>query len=263
MRRYARLFTRLCKVSLMRQMAYRPHFFLMVFGKVIRMVLLLLFFQAVFLKVDRLGQWTFDQVLLLFATFHLVDYIMSITFQRNLSYGLPALIQSGNLDSRMTLPVNPLFMASLEDIDMMDFISFIPCLGLLIYALHRLGFAFTWLQAVMYGLLIANALIFLFAIVLIIATISFWTTQSAGLARVFDDLTRVGRYPLDIFEGFWKFFFIYVLPLALISQVPSQALLGALSPGFLLYALAISGLLAVVAIRFWRTGLKNYSSTSS
>jgi len=115
----------------------------------------------------------------------------------------------------------------------------------------------------MYGLLIANALIFLFAIVLIIATISFWTTQSAGLARVFDDLTRVGRYPLDIFEGFWKFFFIYVLPLALISQVPSQALLGALSPGFLLYALAISGLLAVVAIRFWRTGLKNYSSTSS
>jgi len=31
----------------------------------------------------------------------------------------------------------------------------------------------------------------------------------------------------------------------------------------LLYALASSGLLAVVAIRFWKTGLKNYSSTSS
>ena len=263
MRRYARLFMLLCRVSLMRQMAYRPHFFLMIFGKVIRMVLLLFFFQAVFLKVDRLGQWTFDQVLLLFATFHLVDYAMSITFQRNLSYHLPTLIQSGNLDSRMTLPINSLFMASLENIDMMDFISFIPCLGLLVYALHRLGFAFTWLQALTYGLLIVNALIFLFAVVLIIATISFWTTQSAGLARVFDDLTRVGRYPLDIFEGFWKFFFIYVLPLALISQVPSQALLGTLSPGFLLYALASSAVLAVIAIRFWRTGLKNYSSTSS
>jgi ABC-type uncharacterized transport system permease subunit len=68
--RYATLFALLCRVSLMRQMAYRPHFFLMIFGKVIRMVLLLLFFHAVFFKVDALGQWTFDQVLLLFATFH-------------------------------------------------------------------------------------------------------------------------------------------------------------------------------------------------
>jgi ABC-2 type transport system permease protein len=263
MKRYARLFWLLCRASLMRQMAYRPHFFLMVSGKVIRMVLLLFFFQAVFLRIDRLGRWTFDQVLLLFATFHLVDYLISITFQRNLSYRLPELIQSGNLDSRLGLPVDPLFMASLENVDLMDFISFIPCLGLLVYALHRLGFAFSWLQALLYCLLIVNAVVFLFAVVLIIATISFWTTRSAGLARVFDDLTRVGRYPLDIFEGFWKFFFIYVLPLALIAQLPSQALLGALSPGFLLYAVAASSLLAVIAVRFWKAGLNNYSSTSS
>lgn len=260
--RYATLFALLCRVSLMRQMAYRPHFFMMIFGKVIRMVLLLLFFQAVFLKVDALGQWTFDQVLLLFATFHLVDYLMSITFQRNLSYHLPALIQNGDLDSRMILPVNLLFLASLESIDMMDLASFLPCLGLLVYALYRLGFAFTWLQAVMYGLLLVNALMFLFAVVLIIATVSFWTTQSAGLGRIFDDLTRIGRYPLDIFEGFWKFCFIYVLPLALIAQAPAQALLGTLSPAFALYAFGLSTLLVGGAIGFWKMGLKTYSSTS-
>lgn len=261
--RYATLFVLLCRVSLMRQMAYRPHFFLMVFGKVIRMVLLLLFFQAVFFKVDALGQWTFDQVLLLFATFHMVDYLMSITFQRNLSYHLPALIQNGNLDSRMILPVNLLFLSSLESIDMMDLVSFIPCLGLLAYALYRLEFAFTWLQALMYGLLLVNALMFLFAVVLMIASISFWTTQSAGLGRIFDDLTRIGRYPLDIFEGFWKFVFIYVLPLALIAQAPSQALLGSLDPGFALYAFGCSTLLVVIAVGFWKMGVRAYSSTSS
>jgi ABC-2 type transport system permease protein len=261
--RYATLFVFLCRMSLMRQMAYRPHFFLMVLGKVIRMLLLLLFFQAVFFKVDALGRWTFDQVLLLFATFHMVDYLMSITFQRNLSYHLPALIQNGNLDSRMILPVNLLFLASLESIDMMDLFSFIPCIGLLAYALHRLEFEFTWLQALMYGLLVMNALVFLFAVVLIVAAISFWTTQSAGLGRIFDDLTRIGRYPLDIFEGFWKFFFIYVLPLALIAQTPSQALLGTLAPGFVLYAFVFSSLLAIIAVGFWKMGLRTYSSTSS
>lgn len=247
----------------MRQAAYRPHFCWMVLGKVIRMALLLFFFQAVFLKVDRLGQWTFDQVLLLFATFHMVDYFMSITFQRNLSSHLPNLIQSGELDSRLILPVNPLFMASLENLDMIDFISLIPCLGLLGYALYRLDVSFTCLQAAMYGLLVVNALIFLFGVILTIAATSFWTTRAAGLARLFDDLTRVGRYPLDIFEGFWKFFFIYVFPLALISQVPTQALLGVLSPSFLMYAFGVSMLSLFVAVRFWKVGLRAYSSTSN
>ena len=112
--RYLRLCAMLCKFALMRQMAYRTHFFLMITGKVVRMALLLFFFQAVFLKVDRLGAWSYDHILLLFATFHLVDYLMSITFQRNLAFRLPERIHTGELDARMILPVNLLFISSLE-----------------------------------------------------------------------------------------------------------------------------------------------------
>src|SRR4030067_475906 len=104
--RYVRLFLLFIKIGLMRQMAYRPHFFIMITGKVIRMGLLLFFFQAIFLKVDRIGQWSYDHVLLLFATFHILDYLMSITFQRNLSFYLPRQIQNGELDRRMVLPAN-------------------------------------------------------------------------------------------------------------------------------------------------------------
>ncbi len=86
----------LFKFALMRQMAYRSHFFLMITGKVVRMALLLFFFQAVFLKVDRLGAWTYDHVLLLFATFHIVDYLISITFQRNLAFMLPGGFRPGS-----------------------------------------------------------------------------------------------------------------------------------------------------------------------
>lgn len=110
----------------MRQMAYRPHFLLMVAGKIIRIVLLYFFFQAIFLKIDRLGQWTFEEVLLLFATFHFVDFLMSITFQRNLIGFLPRWVQTGELDSRLLLPVNQLFLISFENVDLIDLFSFIP-----------------------------------------------------------------------------------------------------------------------------------------
>jgi len=263
LRRYWELFLFFVKVGLMKQMAYRPHFFLMITGKVIRIALLFFFFQAIFFKVSRIGEWTWEQVLLLFATFHVVDYVMSITFGRNLSSHLPSRVHTGEMDYRMILPANLLFFASLEDVDMMDFFSFLPTLGFLGWVLWRLDMAIPPLQVVLYILLIANALVFLYAVILAIATTSFWTTQSYGLAVIFDNLMKIGRYPLDIFEGFWKVVFIYFVPLVLIAQVPAQALLGALSPGFVLFAFGVSGTALALALTFWRRGVKNYMSASS
>jgi ABC-2 type transport system permease protein len=261
--RYLTLFFLFIRIGLMHQMAYRPHFFMMIAGKIVRIGLLFFFFQAIFLKVDRIGQWTFDQVLLLFATFHIVDFLMSITFQRNLSFHLPRLIQTGELDSRMVLPTRLLFFVSFENIDLMDFFSFLPSLGFLGYVFYRIGFDFSWFQAIAYVLLLVNALIFIFAVVLIIATVSFWTTQSYGMAKIFDNLLKVGRYPLDIFEGFWKVVFIYFLPLILIAQIPTQALLQTLSLKFIVFAFSVTGIFLFLALNFWRVGLKNYLSASS
>jgi ABC-2 type transport system permease protein len=192
-----------------------------------------------------------------------VDFVMSITFHRNLSFHLPRRIQTGELDWRMILPVNTLFFVSFEDLDLMDFFSFLPTLGFLGYVLYRIGFDFTWIQAISYVLLLVNALIFLFAIVLLIATISFWTTQSYGIGRIFDNLLKIGRYPLDIFEGFWKVVFIYFLPLGLIAQVPAQALLQAISFKFVLFAFCVSAIFLFLALNFWKVGVRNYLSASS
>jgi ABC-2 type transport system permease protein len=263
MQRYFKLFILFIKIGLMRQMAYRPHFFMMIAGKIIRIGLLFFFFQAIFLKVDRIGQWTFDQVLLLFATFHIVDFLMSITFQRNLSFDLPRLIQRGELDSRMVLPTNLLFFISFENIDLIDFFSFLPSLGFLGYVFYRIGFNFSWFQGMAYVLLLVNALIFIFAMVLLIATVSFWTTQSYGMARIFDNLLKIARYPLDIFEGFWRVIFIYFLPLILIAQIPVQALLQMLSIKFIFFAFGITFIFLTLALNFWKIGLRHYLSAST
>jgi ABC-2 type transport system permease protein len=192
-----------------------------------------------------------------------VDYGMSVTFQRNLAFFLPQRIQTGELDSRMILPVNLLFIASFEHVDVVDFFSFLPSLGFLGYVLYRLEFAFSPAQAVVYVLLLINALVFLYAVVLIIATISFWTTQAYGLARIFDNLLKIGRYPLDIFEGFLKVVFLYFLPLVLIAQLPSQALLQPLSPQYLLFPFGVTAVFLAFALYFWKVGLKNYLSAST
>jgi ABC-2 type transport system permease protein len=162
----------------------------------------------------------------------------------------------------MVLPTNLLLFLSFEDIDLMDFFSFLPSLGFLGYVFYRIEFNFSWVQGITYFLLLMNALSFVFAVVLLIATISFYTTQSYGMARIFDNLLKIGRYPLDIFEGFWKIVFIYFLPLILIAQVPAQALLQALSLKFIVFAFGVTGVCLFAALNFWKFGLRSYLSAS-
>jgi ABC-2 type transport system permease protein len=131
------------------------------------------------------------------------------------------------------------------------------------YVLYRLNFAFSVGQAFIYILLLINALIFIFSVVLIIATLSFWTTQSRGLAKIFDNLFKIGRYPLDIFGDFWKVVFIYFLPLVLIAQLPSQALLQTLSIRSVFLAISMTTILLIIALKFWKSGLRSYSSAST
>jgi ABC-type uncharacterized transport system permease subunit len=64
-------------------------------------------------------------------------------------------------------------------------------------------------------------------------------------------------------EGFWKIFFVYFLPLVLIAQLPSQALLKTLSPAFDLFAVAVTAAFLILALGFWKVGLKNYLSAST
>jgi ABC-2 type transport system permease protein len=152
---------------------------------------------------------------------------------------------------------------SFENVDLMDLFSFLPSLLFLGGLLYYLNFSLGWPQILIYIILIINALIFLYAIHLMVATMSFWTTQSYGVGRILDNIFKISRYPLDIFEGWGRFFFIYIFPLIVIAQLPTQALLGKSSWDYILWGLIVSLSFLVVALKFWKKGLRNYLSASS
>ncbi len=141
----------------------------------------------------------------------------------------------------------------------MDLFSFIPSLAFLGYIILNLNFNFSSGQVIIYGALIINALIFLYAIHLLIASISFWTTQSYGIGRIMDNLFKIARYPLDIFDGFWKIFFIYFLPLILIAQLPVQSLLNLLSWKFIIFWLLVEWSIFIIFHRLLEKRVKKLS----
>lgn len=116
--------------------------------------------------------------------------------------------------------------------------------------------------------IVSGALVFI-AILLLGATMCFWTVETTELTNI---LTYGGRemlsYPLTIYHQSLQRFFLFVIPLAFGTYVPTCYLLGRSLPfglptevafGAPLVALAF----ALIAGVIWRFGMHHYQSTGS
>lgn len=261
--RYLKLLKAFSIISLMDQMAYPANFWLAIITKTLRIAIILLFFKAVYLKVSNISGWGFGEALFIFATFSLIDFAVSVTFFRNFLFWFSKYLRNGFFDYRLAKPANLQFMTAFQAIDFMDLTTIVPTLLLYWYALNRMTAALSIANSALYFILLANAILFIYSFVLILATFNFWTIQSTGWGRFAAGILWMARYPTDIYSGVWKIAFNFIFPIAFIATWPAKAFLGILSWQNMIYALVFTVIFFWLANRFWNFGLKHYSSASS
>ncbi len=141
--------------------------------------------------------------------------------------------------------------------------------GLALFLLRGLTLTWTPLKVLVLLLgVLSSSLIFL-SILLLGATICFWTVQTTELTNI---LTYGGRellsYPLSIYHQFLQRLFVFIIPLAFGTYIPVCYILGRPLPFGLADWLAfvaplIALIFALVALLFWRFGVRRYQSTGS
>ncbi len=72
-----------------------------------------------------------------------------------------------------------------------------------------------------------------------------------------------GRYPISAYPSGLRTLFTLVLPVAFLTTVPAEALLGRGSTPWLLASLAVAALALAGSRWFWRYALNFYTSASS
>src|SRR5262249_21217495 len=96
------------------------------------------------------------------------------------------------------------------------------------------------------------------------ATSAFWTVETL---EVWNTVTHGGnyasQYPTTIYRRWFRGFFTWVVPLALVSFVPSAAVLGRADASPLAAGLApLAGVAFLLAsLGVWRLGVRRYTST--
>ncbi len=131
------------------------------------------------------------------------------------------------------------------------------------------GFHWTPAKLLILLLGIASAAAIFVSILLLSATLCFWTVETTEL---FNSLTYGGRemmsYPITIYHQLLQRFFLFVVPLAFGAYIPVCYLLDRSLPfglpGALAFAAPLVALVfALVAGAIWRFGVRHYQGTGN
>jgi ABC-2 type transport system permease protein len=208
-----------------------------------------------------LGGWSWDQALLVMGMFTLLQGVAQTWFNPNLSR-IVEHVRTGTLDFVLVKPIDGQFWLSTRRISPWGLPDLVFGAGILAYAAVRLdvtpgALAFAIVPAL-------SSLILLYSLWYIVATTTIWYVKIYNVTEVLQALLAAGRYPIQAFPpGLYRFFFSFVVPVAFLTTVPAEALLGRAGGGYVVYSALFAALSFGVSRWFWRFALRFYTSASS
>ena len=259
---YLRLFGLYFKVGAMGEMQYRLNFFVQVFQSVLQLGTAIAGLAVIFTYTHSLGGWRPEEVLVLVGVYTLVGGMIGLVIYPSMEQFISS-VRDGTLDFTLVKPVDAQLLISVHAVDIWKLIDIGLGIGVLVFALIRLGAQVGLSQAALFiGMLLTGSAI-IYSFWLILATLSFWFVRVENILEIFRSMYEAGRWPVSLYPGWLRFILTFIVPVAFVTTVPAQALTGRLTPDTLLLAAVLAVVLFVVSRFFWKIGLRQYSGASA
>jgi ABC-2 type transport system permease protein len=178
----------------------------------------------------------------------------------------PALIESmehirrGSLDALLLRPVDALALCLTAAFSPWRLTEAAAGAALLVVALVKVGAAPDLWMIGAALVVIAAGIVGLYALGILALCASFLAMQLQNLTYLFDALLDFARWPSSVFKGPLKALFTFVVPFAVMTTMPAEALLGRLAAVDLGIAVVVAAGLLVIARRCWSASLQRYAS---
>lgn len=264
MRRYIEIYGIMLRNSLIREMNFKANFVLWMVVEVLWFCGQIFFFGIIFGQVDRIGDWTKWEVILLVGTHQMIAQLFQAFFFVNLS-NIPELVRTGKLDSLLALPLDSQFAVSTKQFSLDSVINGLLGGVVVLVSLSRLGIVPSATSVAIYLVALGFGVAIHYSIMLSLAAVSFWIVRAQGLVYGYFNFLNIARYPDVIFPRLFRFVFGWIIPVVIVANIPARLLIKPLGqPGWLMFHLAMAAAIAFWLSRiFWRFALRHYSSASS
>jgi len=263
------IYRRLIAIQMRSQLQYRVSFLLEVLSAGITLSMFFLSLALVFDRFGNLAGWTLGEVAFLWGivevSFGLMDMLFSgfdpATFGRR--------IRQGTFDQLLLRPVNITAQVLGDDFVLRRWGRIFQ--GMIIFAIAmRLAQIHWTLGKVLYLPWVVVGLICFFGgLFMIGATFTFWTVDSIEAMNI---LTYGGSemmaYPMHIYPDWLRRTFTYIIPAIFLNYYPALFFLEKPDPFhfpriMLFIAPGVGIGILLIALTFWRFGIRHYQSTGT
>ena len=204
--------------------------------------------------------WSWQEAIIVLGFFTLLQGFSATFLAPNLNK-IVEQIEKGTLDFVLLKPINSQFWLSTRIVSPWGLPDLLFGIILIAYAGNRLGLK---LSGYLLSLIpLSFGFVVLYSLWFLLGATSIWFVKIYNVTEVLRGLLEAGRYPIAAYPAVYRFFFTFVVPVAFLTTVPAEAMLGKTQFIWLFGAGILALVLFLISIAFWRFALRFYTSASS
>ena len=250
------------KVNVQMSLAYRADTIVNILLNLMWLGWELLSLNIIFNNTDTLGGWGMGELIALLGVFRLVNTMMIALIWPN-TEKFNQSIRDGSMDYTILQPVNSMFLVTFSRITVWRIWDLILAAVLIVVGVNMSAETTTAAQILTFILLAISGMIVIYSLWIVLIALTFWFVKFDNNVTILQALMDSGRYPATVYPAWLRLIVTFIIPIAVATTVPLQALRGELTIVQIFIFLGVSFVSFLIASQVWKSGLKQYSGASS
>ncbi|MEA5580139.1 ABC transporter permease [Nodularia harveyana UHCC-0300] len=258
--RYWRLLRIFWSTAIAAEMEYRLNFLIATLTSVGNLAGSLFGLSLFYSNGYTFNGWSWSAALLVLGIFTLLQGFAATFLSPNLNR-IVRHVQEGTLDFVLLKPIPSQFWLSTHTFSPWGLPDLLFGSMIIGYAGKSLGLGIN--NYLMSAVPLIFGLVILYSLWFILSATSIWFVKIYNATEVLRSFLEAGRYPMVAYPTAYRFFFTFVVPVAFLTTIPAEVMLGRGQINWSIGAAVLAVVLLWVSSSFWRLALRSYTSASS
>jgi ABC-2 type transport system permease protein len=260
MQRYFRVLRLFWSAAIASEMEYRVNFLLASLSSLGNLAGSLFGLFLFYRTGYTFAGWSWEAALVVLGIFTLLQGFSATFLAPNLNR-IVRHVQEGTLDFILLKPIHSQFWLSTHTLSPWGFPDLVFGSAIIGYAGTKLGLGIS--NYLVSAVPLFFGLVILYSLWFILGATSIWFVKIYNVTEVLRGLLEAGRYPIAAYPQAYRFFFTFVVPVAFLTTIPAEAMLGGGEINWYIGAAVLALALFVISAWFWGFALRFYTSASS
>jgi ABC-2 type transport system permease protein len=259
---FFKLLTTLFKVNIQQELAYRADALINALLSLMWLGWELLSLNIIFSNTTTLGGWGQGELIALLGVWRLVNTLMVALVWPN-TQKFNTSVRDGSLDYTLLQPANSQFLVSFSRIVIWRAWDVMLAGALIVVGIRMSGGGAVPMNIANFLLLTVSGVLIIYSLWIVMISFTFWFVKFDNSVTILQALMDSGRYPAQVYPIWLRMLVTFVIPIAVATTVPLQALRGELLWWQVLMFLGIGAASLLISAQVWKAGVRRYSGASS